>query len=153
MFETTEDQASPRIRQISVFLENRLGALLSVTRTLEDEQVNVWGMSITDAADHAIVRLIVDRPSMAAAALGAGGYHIMDSELIAVALPASKVGGMSRLLKALLMAELNVNYMYAFVPGTGAQRAAVAIHVEDPERAARALVESGLALVGQDELR
>lgn len=153
MFETLEDQARPRISQVSVFLENRLGALLGVARVLEEQQVNVWGMSITDAADHAIVRLVVDRPTMAVAALQAAGHHLMESELIAVVLPAGRVGGMSRLLKALLMAELNVNYMYAFVPGTAGQRAAVAVHVEDAERAATALVESGLVLVGQDELR
>ena len=69
MYETTEDQVSPRIIQISIFLENRLGALLGVTRVLEAQSVNICAVSITDAADHAVVRLVVDRPSLASAAL------------------------------------------------------------------------------------
>lgn len=154
MYETTEDQASPRIKQLSVFLENRLGALLGVTRVLEEQDVHICAVAISDAADHAVVRLVVDRPTMAAAALGAAGYHLIESELIGVALPANKVGGMRKVLSALLTAELNVHYVYAVITPSGksVHRAVIALHVEDMERAGHALVASGLQLVSQDEL-
>jgi len=152
MYETTEDQVSPRIIQISIFLENRLGALLGVTRVLEAQSVNICAVSITDAADHAVVRLVVDRPSLASAALQAEGYHILESEILGVALPAARVGGFRKVLAALARAELNVHYVYAIVK-EGPQGAVLALHVEDMERAGRVLTESGMTLVAQDQLR
>jgi hypothetical protein len=151
VYETTEDQASPRIKQISIFLENRLGALLGVTRVLEEQDVHICAVAISDAADHAVVRLVVDRPTLAGAALGAAGYHLIESDLIGVALPANKVGGMRKVLSALLTAELNVHYVYAVITPS-VHRAVIAMHVEDMERAGHALVGSGLQLVSQDEL-
>jgi hypothetical protein len=152
MFETKEDQSSPRIKQLSIFLENRLGALLGVTRVLEQHNINICALSITDAADHAVVRLVVDRPSLAAASLQADGYHLLESDLLGIALPAAKVGGFRKVLTCLARAELNVHYVYA-VATQSPVGAMLALHVEDMDRAARALVESGMALVSQDDLR
>jgi len=152
MFETTNDQGSPRITQLSIFLENRLGALLGVTRVLEAQQVNICAVSITDAADHAVIRMVVDRPSLASASLQAEGYHILESEILGVALPAARVGGFRKVLAALARAELNVHYVYAIVT-QGPAGAVLALHVEDMERAGRVLAESGLTLVAQDQLR
>jgi hypothetical protein len=152
MFDTTQDQDSPRITQLSIFLENRLGALLGLTRVLEAQQVNICALSITDAADHAVIRMVVDRPSLACASLQAEGYHIFESEVLGVALPAARVGGFRKVLSALARAELNVHYVYAVVT-QGPAGAVLALHVEDMERAGRVLAESGLTLVSQDQLR
>lgn len=152
MFETTEDQTQQRLKQLSVFLENRLGMLLGVTKVLEVQQVNICAVSIVDAADHAVVRMVVDKPTLAAAALAAEGYHLIATDLLGVALPASKPGGMRRVLQALLMAELDVNYIYAVTTGRLSQRAILALHVDDLDRASRVLAEKGFELVSQDEL-
>ena len=152
MFDTTQDQGTPRITQLSIFLENRLGALLGLTRVLEAQQVNICALSITDAADHAVIRMVVDRPSLACASLQAEGYHIFESEVLGVALPAARVGGFRKVLSALARAELNVHYVYAVVT-QGPAGAVLALHVEDMERAGRVLAESGLTLVAQDQLR
>jgi len=152
MYETSDDQTRKRITQLSIFLENRLGALLGVTRVLEAQSINICALSITDAADHAVVRLVVDRPSLASASLQAEGYHILESELLGVALPATRVGGFRKVLAALARAELNVHYVYAVVT-QGPAGAVLALHVEDMDRAGRVLAESGMTLVAQDELR
>jgi hypothetical protein len=152
MFETTEDQTGQRLKQLSVFLENRLGILLGVTKVLEVQQVNICAVSIVDAADHAVVRMVVDKPTLAAAALAAEGYHLISTDLLGVALPTSKPGGMRKVLQALLMAELDVNYIYAVAGSRLSQRAVLALHVDDMDRAGRVLVEKGFELVGQDEL-
>ena len=152
MYETSDDQTRKRITQLSIFLENRLGALLGVTRVLETHNINICALSITDAADHAVVRVVVDRPSLACASLQAEGYHILESDLLGVALPAAKVGGFRKVLTALARAELNVHYVYAVVSQTPVG-AVLALHVEDMDRAARVLVDAGLSLVAQDDLR
>ncbi|MGQ0552708.1 MAG: amino acid-binding protein [Planctomycetota bacterium] len=150
-YETTEGQTSQRLKQLSIFLENRLGELLKISRVLEAQDVNICAVAISDAADHAVVRLLVDRPTLAAAALAADGYYLITTDLLGVALPANKPGGMRRVLQALLRAELNVHYIYA-VATRGTNQAVLALHVEDNERAARVLIEQGIPLIGQDEL-
>ena len=152
MFETTEDQTHHRLKQLSVFLENRLGVLMGVTKVLEVQSVNICAVSIVDAADHAVVRMVVDKPTLAAAALAAEGYHLITSDLLGVALPTSKPGGMRKVLQALLMAELDVNDIYAVAAGRLQARAILALHVDDMDRASRVLAEKGFELVGQDEL-
>jgi hypothetical protein len=151
MYET-EDRSSPRIKQLSVFLENRLGALLGVTRVLEAQQVNINAISIMDAADHAVVRMVVDKPTLAAAAMAAEGYNLITTDLLGVALPASKPGGMRKVLQALLMAELDINYFYAVASSKSGPRAILARHVPEMERAGQILAERGFELISQDEL-
>ena len=152
MYETTEDQTGSRIKQLSVFLENHIGALLGVTRILEAQEIHICAVSIADSADHAVVRLVVDRPTLAAAVLQAQGYHLVQSELIGIALPPGKGIGIRKVLTALLAAELNVHYIYGVI-SAGKHRAALALHVEDMERAAATLIQHGMELIGQDELR
>ena len=74
MFEVANDQTGPRIKQLSVFLSNRLGALLKVTRALEGKKVRICAISILDSADHAVIRLVVDRPSSAMEVLVLDGF-------------------------------------------------------------------------------
>ncbi len=150
-YETLEGQSTPAIKQISIFLENRLGALLGVTRVLEAQKININAVAISDAADHAVVRLIVDKPTLAAAALAADGYHMITTDVLGVALPAGRPGGMRRVLQALLMAEMNVHYIYA-VATKGAHKSVLALHVEDITKAARVIREHDIELVTQDEL-
>ena len=62
MFDIAEDQGdSARIKQLSVFLPNRVGALLGVTRSLNSVAIRILALSIADAADHAVARLVVDQ--------------------------------------------------------------------------------------------
>jgi hypothetical protein len=152
MNEISEDQTSARVKQLSIFLENHIGALLAVTRVLEAQDITICALSIADAADHAVVRLVVDRPSLAAAALQADGYHLVQSDLLCITPPPGKGIGMRRVLQALLAAELNVHYIYGVITA-GRHRPALALHVEDIERAATTLCEHGLQLLSQDDLR
>jgi hypothetical protein len=119
---------------------------------LEAQEINICAMSIVDAADHAVVRMVVDKPTLAAAALAAEGYYLITTDLIGVALPVSRPGGMRRVLQALLMAELDVNYIYAVASPKAGPRAILALHVDDAVRAAQVLTQRGIALINQDEL-
>lgn len=152
MFDSSEERdETPRIKQLSVFLPNRVGALLSVTRSLDAFAIKIHALSILDAADHAVVRLIVDRPALAAEALTTDGYSVFESDLVAVALEEGDSDAIRRVLSALLLAELNVHYVYSLIPSS-AHRPILALHVEDHDAAAFILGEKNLDLVGQDEL-
>ncbi|MFT7464913.1 MAG: hypothetical protein ACI9EF_003273 [Pseudohongiellaceae bacterium] len=150
MFDTGDSMTdSLDIKQLSVFLPNRVGALLGVNRALETLGLTIRAISILEAADHSVVRLIVDRPSLASELLKDQGYSVLETELLAVALP--EQDGVRRVLSALLMAELNVHYVYSLLArGTG--EPILALHVEDPAAAIRVLLEHKMVLIGQDHL-
>ena len=146
-----DDQTAPRIKQISIFLENRLGALLPITRILESHDIHVCAIDIRDGTDYAVVRLVVDRPTLAEASLSAEGYKVFLSDLLGVAMPHGRGIGIRKILTALLMAELNVHYVYAVVTHSRTHDV-VAVHVEDMDRAAEMVKQHGLQLISQDDL-
>jgi len=151
MFDTPEDrEETPRIKQLSVFLPNRVGALLAVNRCLDAFAIKIHALSILDAADHAVLRLVVDRPALAAEALTTDGYSVFESDLVAVALQDGDSDAIRRVLSALLLAELNVHYVYSLIP-TSTRRPILALYVEDHDAAAGILSERDFDLVGQDE--
>jgi hypothetical protein len=150
MFEVG-DQTAPRIKQLSIFLENRLGALLPITRVLEGHDIHICAIDIRDGTDYAVVRLVVDRPTLAEASLSAEGYKVFMTDLLGVAMPHGRGMGIRKVLSALLMAELNVHYLYAVVTHSR-HHDVLAVHVEDMDRAAEMLRSQGLELISQDDL-
>jgi hypothetical protein len=141
----------PVIKQLSVFVPNRLGELLKVTRCLDAYGLSIRSISIVEAADHAVFRLLVDRPGLAMETLRTEGYSVFESDLLGVALPAMDSDPIRRVLSALLLAELNVHYVYSLLAPT-TNTPVLAVHVEDLDAAVRALSEKGLELIGQEEL-
>ena len=150
MFDIGEEMTdTPDIKQLSVFLPNRVGALLGVNRALETLGLTIRAISILEAADHSVVRLIVDRPSLATELLKDQGYSVLETDLLGVALPDRD--GVRRVLSALLMAELNVHYVYSLL-ARGTEEPILALHVEDPVAATKVLREHNMVLIGQDHL-
>jgi hypothetical protein len=151
MAETARDQSDPRLRQLSFFLPNRLGALFRATNHLERGRIRICGLNILDAADHAVVRMIVNRPDAARTALAEAGYPVFETELLGVALPAREEFGIRKVLSGLLAAELNIAYAYALIVQVD-DHPVLALKVDDLSIAARVVRAAGLALVDQDEL-
>ena len=144
---------SERIQQLSVFVENRMLELAAIERTLAEHDVQICAISILSAADHAVVRLVVDRPAVAKLALERGGQAVFRSRLLGVALSAADEPevGIRRVLSALIAAEVRVEYVYSLIVPVGG-RSVLAIHVDDVDVAARALRNMGLSLVDQEHL-
>ncbi|MED5330246.1 MAG: hypothetical protein VX916_03050 [Planctomycetota bacterium] len=149
MADVAERRESHRVKQLSLFLPQRRGELLSVTRILEGQRIRVCALSIIDAADHAVARLIVDRPTLAGTSLIAEGYHIFETDLLCIDLPDGV--GIAPALKAMLMAELNVSYVYTLQHDFG-RKTALALHVTNLVMAEDVATEQGLRLLNQDDL-
>ena len=87
MFDITEDRDNHYIKQLSIFLPNRLGQLLMVHRIFDAHDIKLCAVSIVEAADHAVARVVVDKPTLAQQMLITEGYSVVDADLIAVVLP------------------------------------------------------------------
>lgn len=134
-----------RVKQISVFLENKPGRLGAVTRTLGEYGVNMRALSLADTADFGILRFIASDPDGAVDALKREGFATSLTDVLAVEVP-DEPGGLARIMRLLGGAEVNVEYLYAFTENRQG-KALVIFRVEDVERAAEALVAGGVQVV------
>ena len=75
-YETLEGQSFAGVRQLSVFLENRLGQLLRLTQIIEHKEVKILGISVLDSIDHAVVRLLCNDPDDAIDVLKGAGFAV-----------------------------------------------------------------------------
>lgn len=139
-----------RIRQFTVFLENRVGRLQGLLRAFEESAGKICAMSIEESADAALVRIICSEPDLGREALRQGGFSFSESELLAVELPKTKHPLIS-LCAALLAAEINIHYVYPLLQRPHGP--ALALYVEDPTLAAQLLIRKGFTLIGESDLR
>jgi len=103
-----------KLKQLSVFLENRAGRLAEVTRVLGDAGVNIRALSLADTSDFGILRLLVDKNEAAIKALTADGLTVRATDVVAIEV-ADRPGGLATVLALLHGCGLNVEYMYAFL--------------------------------------
>lgn len=124
-------------KQLSVFLENKPGTLARVSGALAARRVNIIAFSITDAADHGVMRMVVSNPFQAAHILGEGGMMVIESDVMAVDLP-NRPGSLARLAERLARAKVNIEYAYG---STGARKnkAQLILKVDNTRRALKAL--------------
>ncbi len=139
-----------KVKQISVFLENKSGRLAEVTRALGDNDINIRALSIADTTDFGILRLIVNKPEMANSILKNEGFMVSETQVIAVEVP-DYPGGLADVLSELGEAGINIEYLYAFI-GRSALNALVVFRVEDCDGAVLALKKKNIRVLGGEEV-
>lgn len=137
------------IKQISVFLENQSGALNAMTGVLAQNDIDMRALSLAEASDFGIARLIVDDVYTTATVLKDAGFICSLTDVLGAEIP-DVPGGLNKLLQILTDAKVNVEYMYAFLGG--AERAYMIFHVQNLPAASSALKSSGIRLLQQDEI-
>jgi hypothetical protein len=147
---TAEKLNSPQVRQFSVFLQNKVGALLEVVKLLNQSHVIVLALSIQDSSESAIGRMIVSDPERVADLFHEHEIPYSECEMLLVELKEGP-GDLSRVLSALLMAEVNVYFSYPLLVRPH-DLAVLAMHVDDNECASSVLAGEGFKLLTQGDL-
>jgi hypothetical protein len=129
-----------KIRQISVFLENRPGRLSALCQTLADAGVNLSTLMLSETGEFGLLRIITPDADKALSVVQRAGYAVTSSEVVAIQVP-DKPGGLAALLAALDPHNISVEYMYAFACRTG--RAIMIIRFDDLDRAISVLQKAG----------
>jgi hypothetical protein len=137
-------------KQLSVFLENKAGRLANVTRVLGEAGINIRALSIADTSDFGILRIIVNDPPKAYTILKNAGFTVSETEVIAVRVKDTP-GGLAAVLEKMSDANLNIEYMYAFL-GTSENEALIIFKIEDHKKARNAFKESGIQVIEEQEL-
>ena len=132
------------IRQISVFIENKPGVMVSVTDALGKAGVDVRALSLADTQDFGILRMIVDDTDKAKAALTAIGCVTSVTDVLAAEIPDTP-GAMTDLISKVSETGLNIEYMYAFISPVN-KKAYIVLRIKDVDSAVVALRGKGIVL-------
>lgn len=138
------------IKQISVFVENKPGSMCAMTAVLAEHNIDMRALSLAETKDFGIVRIIVDDIFDAATVLKDAGYVHSVTPVLGVSIPDTP-GGLNKVLQVLADANINIEYMYAFLGGKN-EHAYMIFRVEDDTKAAAALRAQGIETVDQEEI-
>ncbi len=146
---TTSRHEEPFVLQFSIFLPNRVGQLGELLDVLNEAEVEVAGISVVDSTDWAVVRMIFTEPGKARKVLA--GRHIAYTECEVLAVVVEGPQTLHRLCKALVSAELNVQFAYPLLIQREA-RPALAFHVDDRVLACQVLVKHGFTVLDHEDV-
>jgi len=139
------------IKQISLFVENKPGRMAKVSKTLSDAGVNIRALTVAEAGDFGVIRMVVDDPEKGYKVLHDGGFTVSETEVLAVEMK-DIPGGLYEIVNTLGESEVNVDYAYAFVT-TKAERALLIIRVDNLEKARKVLTDAGIKLATREEIQ
>ncbi|MEO6054104.1 MAG: acetolactate synthase [Chthoniobacterales bacterium] len=147
---TAESMEGAQVRQFSVFLPNKVGALLEIVKLLNEHAIIVIALSILDSSETAIVRIVVSDPDPAREL-----FHVHDiaysiCEILVVELKEG-ASDLVKVLAALLKAEVNIFFSYSLLTRPRG-KTVLALHLDDKECASAVLRGDGFRLLTQADL-
>ena len=147
--ETTTPAGTP-VRQLSVFLHNRVGALMSLVKLLTEHRIEVLGLSLQDTTELALVRLIPSDPETTEMLFIEKGIPHVVFPVTVVELRETD-HSLVHALSALLSAEINIDFTYALFVRP-AQHPVFVLHLDSPDVGAKVLSNSGFKVLNQEDL-
>ncbi len=147
---TTEKISGPQVRQFSVFLQNKVGALLEVVKLLDSHNVVVLALSIQDSSESAIARMIVSDPDLVSELFQQEDIPYGACDVLVIEL-ADGPADLSKVLAALLMAEVNIIFSYPLLIRPRG-RSVLVMHVDDIECSSNVLLGEGFVILTQSDL-
>ena len=141
---------SENVVQVSVFLENKPGALARVAQVLKNAGIDLRVLTVAETGEFGILRVIVSDPDAAVGALEGAGYTFSQTEVVAVEI-GDKPGGLAELAEITGGAGINIDYLYAFVMKTH-QTAVAIIRADNPDAVRSAVSSRGMKVLSAGEL-
>ena len=135
--------------QFSIFTPNRLGRLHALINLLSAKSVHVLALTILDTTECAVIRIVVDDPDMARELFSKNEFPFAESRLVVTELNSTE--DLNKLVAALVEAELNINYLYPFIPHPRG-KSIIAMNVEDNEVAAQTLKRHDFPVLTQADI-
>jgi hypothetical protein len=125
--------------QFSVFLANKPGTLAQVCQRLAEEKINILALSMMDASEHGVLRLIVEQPERARSSLAALNVPTAESTVLITPMP-NRPGALADVVQRLAGNHINVTYAYCTAGAPGGKTLGV-FRVSDIRKATRVLAE------------
>jgi hypothetical protein len=139
-----------KVKQVSVFLENRAGRMAEVARLLGDHHINIRALCIADTANFGILRLIVNDVDRAEKVFREAGFTVDLTDVIAMEVPDTP-GGLASILDTLNQSGFSIEYLYAFVEKS-ADKAVVIFRFEDTEAVLKVIHTLGIRVLTAEQV-
>ena len=138
------------LKQLTVFVENKKGTVVSVTDTLAAHNINLRALSIAETEGFGILRLIVDDEQTAEMVLAEEGYLIKITDVVGVKI-GDAPGKLTEALRVLNKSDINMDYLYAFMARTE-KHAYVVLRVQDNAKAETVLEQAGYHIITEADV-
>jgi hypothetical protein len=125
------------VKQLSVFLANKPGMLADVCNELAKAGVNIFALTISDTADHSVVRMVVSDPEKTLAIFEERGVLAVESKVLSIE-NKNKPGALAKISSRLAKAKINIEYAY-LATSPGASKGLLIMRVDDTKRALKVL--------------
>ena len=142
--------ATQLVKQFSVFLPNKVGAMLDIVKLLNTQNTHVVALSVSESTDSAIARIIVSDPGRVEKLFREKNVAFGVCEVVVVEVR-EVATQLVKLLAALVMAEVNVHFTYSLLIRPRGF-AAIALHVDDTECASSVLMGEGFKMLSQNDI-
>ncbi|MFA5424256.1 MAG: ACT domain-containing protein [Phycisphaerae bacterium] len=140
-----------KIKQISIFLENRRGRLCEVCSLLGQNKINIRALTVAETESFGVLRIVVDKTDEAVKLLKENSFTANVTEVVAVEV-SDEPGGLAKVLKVLAEGNLNIEYMYGFVEKHGG-KALLVFRFEDADAAIETLTKNNIKIVGKADVQ
>jgi hypothetical protein len=138
-----------RVMQFSVFTANRMGRLHDLIAMFNANTVHVLAVTVLDATETALIRMVVDDPQSARRLLQDNSFAFTECELLVVEIEAATQ--FPALMSAFLEAEVNISYMYCFIPHPQG-KSLLAVRVDENEIGEKVLAQRGFRVLRQSDV-
>ena len=138
------------VKQLSVFVENKHGRIMEILTTLANNKVDIKALSVADATDFGVIRMIVSDVEVAKKALKDDGVIVRISDVMAVAVE-DKPGALLNTFSILCDNGVAIEYMYAFAVKLG-DSSIIAIHTDMPVKSVELLKAGGVHVLENSEV-
>lgn len=138
------------IKQLSVFVQNEIGSLASVTSVLKKNMINLRAIASFDTPEFAILRIVVDQPEKAKKLLTESGFAVKMSEAVAVELE-DKPGELDSMLHVIADAKIGINYIYSIVL-RNKKAPLIILNTDDLSKTSTVLKAKGYIVAEQEDL-
>lgn len=136
------------VKQLTVFIENRVGTLEEVTKVLSENNINIFSLSLADTSEYGLLRMIVASPEEAKKLLRDAGFSAKVTDVVAVRLE-NKVGTLAKLFDTISASNVSIEYMYAMATS---KVGAIIIKVSDADTAIDVLKKNDFMVLDQESM-
>lgn len=137
------------IKQLSVFLENKIGSLNDLLAVLADNNINIIALTVADTSDYGIVRLIVSDPQLALQKLKNKDFSVKIHDVLSFEIK-STTSSFTDILSLFASKNINIEYLYAFNFGT---KSIMVVRTNNREKAVEVIVENDLTAITEEDLK
>jgi len=126
-------------KQLSVFLANKPGMLADVCDELAKADINIFALTISDTADHSVVRMVVSDTERALSIFEERGVLVVASKVLLIE-NSNKPGALAKIATRLAKAKINIEYAY-LATSPGAKTGLLILRAHDTKRALKVLAK------------